>query len=138
MYISNETTSIEVDGSFEEWIVEVNGERKSFKEVEDMWCYIESFREKFNQAKWERFLDEVFEEMKVEERRKKQNAYFSFRDYIIERLDEIDSKLVEVKDFIEKDTYAKENAEEIEFFLDDINNLIDSMEHIYDNLPDEP
>ena len=52
MYISNETTSIEVDGSFEEWIVEVNGERKSFKEVEDMWCYIESFREKlFNYSK---------------------------------------------------------------------------------------
>ena len=138
MYISNETTSIEVDGSVGEWIVEVNDERKSFTEVMDMWCYIDSFRAKFNQDEWDRFLDEVFEETKLAERRKKQNAFFSFRDYIIERLDEIDSKLVEVKDFIEKDAYAKENADELEFFLNDIYDLIDSVEHIYDNLPDEP
>lgn len=60
MYISSETTSIEVHVTSSEWIVIVNDDRKTFADVKDMWCYIESFREKFNQSEWEEFLDDIY------------------------------------------------------------------------------
>ena len=61
IYISNKTTSIEVlCTSSSEWTVTVNNERKSFTDVKDMWCYIENFREKFDESEWEEFLDDIY------------------------------------------------------------------------------
>lgn len=64
-------------------------------------------------------------------------ALGSFLDIIIRRLEEVNFYLTEVKDFIERDSYAKENAEKLKPFFDDIYELIDKVEHIYDNMPCE-
>lgn len=69
----------------------------------------------------------------VEER--KSDELISFLDYITVRLEEVNYQLMEVKVFIENDGYAKENAEKLKPFFDDISQLIDKVEHIYDNVP---
>lgn len=62
-------------------------------------------------------------------------ALSSFLDIIVNRLEEVNCNLMEIKDFIEKDYYAKENSEKLKPFFDDIYGLIDKVEHIYDKIP---
>ena len=69
------------------------------------------------------------------EKEKRLEELSSFLDIIIRRLEIVNSNLLEVKEFIETDPYAKENNERFKPFFDDINNLIDSVDHIYDNMP---
>ena len=64
-------------------------------------------------------------------------ALGSFLDIIIRRLEEVDYNLMEIKDFIERDSYAKENAEKLKPFFNDIYELINKVDHIYDNMPYE-
>lgn len=61
----------------------------------------------------------------------------SFLDIIVRRLEEINLNVMQIKDFIEQDTYAKENAEKLKPFIEDINKLSNVVEHIYDNMPTE-
>ena len=51
-------------------------------------------------------------------------ALGSFLDIIITRLEEVSHNLMEVKEFIEEDPYAKENVDKFKPFCDDIYNLI--------------
>lgn len=62
-------------------------------------------------------------------------ALGSFLDIIITRLEEVSHNLMEVKEFIEEDPYAKENVDKFKPFFDDIYNLIEKVGHIYDNMP---
>ena len=62
-------------------------------------------------------------------------ALGSFLDIIVERLEEVSYNLFQVQEFIEGDPYAKENIDKFKPFFDDIYNLIEKVEHIYDNMP---
>jgi hypothetical protein len=68
---------------------------------------------------------------------KDMTALISFLDYITIRLEEINSQLIEIKSFIENDGYAKENEEKLRPFFNDIHNLVNLVDHIYDNIPYE-
>jgi hypothetical protein len=81
--------------------------------------------------------NEVVPSEDPEEEEKRLEALSSFLNIIIRRLEEVSSNLLEVKEFIETDPYAKENIEKFKPFFDDINNLINSVDHIYDNMPYE-
>lgn len=59
----------------------------------------------------------------------------SFLDIIVRRLEEVSYNLIQVQEFIEEDPYAKENMDKFKPFFDDIYNLIEKVEHIYDNMP---
>ena len=65
------------------------------------------------------------------------NSFAMFFAYIIERIEKIKLRLMEIKDFIEQDSYAKNNEIKFKPFFDDINRLYDLIEHIYDNIPQQ-
>ena len=81
--------------------------------------------------------NEVAPTESLEDEQKRLEDLSSFLNIIIRRLEVVNSNLLEVKEFIETDPYAKENLEKFKPFFDDINNLINSVDHIYDNMPYE-
>lgn len=65
------------------------------------------------------------------------NDLSSFLDIIIERMDDIETQVSELKEYIDNDEYAKANLLKFKLFFDDINNLNELTTHIYDNMPYE-
>ena len=65
------------------------------------------------------------------------NELSSFLEIIVERISDIESQVLEIKEYIDNDEYAKTNSQKFKLFFDDINNLNELTTHIYDNMPYE-
>ena len=76
-------------------------------------------------------------EHSVENQQEMRDTFVLFLEYIVKRIENINYELMEIKSFIEQDSYAKKNAIKFKPFFDDINKLYELMEHIYDNMPYE-
>lgn len=76
-------------------------------------------------------------EHSVENQQEMRDTFVLFLEYIVKRFENINYELMEIKSFIEQDSYAQKNAIKFKPFFDDINKLCELMEHIYDNMPYE-